>query len=629
MKKCLLLMAAGIFGVLTANAWTVSVEGTTVTIDCGNTGLPQNWSSFGDYCDDILDAKTLIVKGNVGEYNLSAFNQGKGEKASNGNTGFQATKVDFSEAHFVETSPGNGPFTFYEYNPSSTVTPKYKMVKTTSGEQTTVNYVEATDGKYVKHADVYYKTNEMTFQYFVNVTEPILSKYVESMCQNCINNLPSLTTTFTIPDNIKYLATGAVDNTPIKSIVIPASVEYIETGAVKNASTNALIDVTVKSASTVCANGGFLKDITVGQTDAGYMNYAVLHFPEGAEEFFVNQDHELDLATSLNKGLFQSWLDKHYSNAGNGWQEFINSSPGGDPVPVGKPVVLRTFSDNVAHYVPLCYRAYIVNGVKKNDDGSYTLKLQETFAIPANTGVIIYGEAATGSFALPILSGASWNTNPYDRTPRTAISDNKEINLQNLLVANCTLASGTKIGPYELGSDGTVAERNFVMGPYSKTDMGKDASTAITDGTDYVAFFRAKTMTPGKNKAHLKLPNSPNAIQAVVYKNPDQQDKDLKTYYSEPKGVEVIAINPSEFRQTQWPRDFVEYGDWGSRPSTFLPFLSKSFGEPFEDEYGTTGISNVTTENADDAAIYTLQGVKVSNPVKGIYIQNGKKFIVK
>ena len=322
-------------------------------------------------------------------------------------------------------------------------------------------------------------------------------------------------------------------------------------------------------------------------------------------------------------------MDKHYSNAGNGWQEFINSSPGGDPVHEDKPVVLRTFSDNVAHYVPLCYRAYIVNGVKKiiTDEGYYyTLKLQETFAIPANTGVIIYGEAATGSFALPILSGASWNTNPYDRTPRTAISDNKEINLQNLLVANCTLASGTKIGPYELGSDGTVAERNFVMGPYSKTDMGKDASTAIS--TDYVAFFRAKTMTPGKNKAHLKLPNSPNAIQAVVYQKPEQQDKDLKTYYSEPKGVEVIAINPSEFRITKWPLDFAETGNWGEKPRTLPKFFAKSFGEPFEDEYGTTGISNVKSENTDDA-IYSLQGVKVVNPVKGVYVKAGKKIIIK
>ena len=27
--------------------------------------------------------------------------------------------------------------------------------------------------------------------------------------------------------------------------------------------------------------------------------------------------------------------------------------------------------------------------------------------------------------------------------------------------------------------------------------------------------------------------------------------------------------------------------------------------------------------------IYTLQGVKVTNPQKGIYIKNGKKFIIK
>ncbi len=616
MKKYLLVLAAGIFGILTANAWSVSFstneEGKKVATITGSGNDSQNWSNDSFTADErtkIVDADILKFEGTINT--LKPFD----------GAGCKATTVDFSDAYFPETENGAGPFTFYEYAPNSSVTPKYSPSTTTAGA-----YVQDANGKYIEHKDVYYKTNEMSFDYFLHVTEPILSKHVESICQNCIRNKSTLTTTFTIPSNIKFIATGAVDNTPITSIVIPSSVEYIQSGAIKNASTNALIDVTVQSVSTVCAKGGFLKDITVGQTDAGYMNYAVLHFPPGAEEYFVNQEHELDLATSLNKGLFQSWLDKHYSNAGNGWQEFINSAPG-TPISTDKPVVLRTFSDNVAHYVPLCYRAYIVNGVKKiiTDEGYYyTLKLQETFAIPANTGVIIYGEAATGSFALPILSGASWNTNPYDRTPRTAISDNKEINLQNLLVANCTLASGTKIGPYELGSDGTVAERNFVMGPYSKTDMGKDASTAIS--TDYVAFFRAKTMTPGKNKAHLKLPNSPNAIQAVVYQKPEQQDKDLKTYYSEPKGVEVIAINPSEFRITKWPLDFAETGNWGEKPRTLPPFFAKSFGEPNED---ATAISNVIVENAEDDAIYTLQGVKVENPSKGIYIQNGKKFIIK
>ena len=598
MKKKLFTLLVCAFAVLNANAWTVTVSGTTVTIDGGTTGLPQNWSDLGDYRQSILDAETLIVKGNVGQNNLSIFNQGKGQTASNGQTGFQATTVDFSDAVFLETEPGKGPYTYYVYAPNSTQTPKYSPSTTTAGA-----YEEDTEGKYIKRENVYYKTNEMTFQYFANVTNPILSEHVESLCQNCINNLSTLTTTFTIPDNIKFIATGAVDNTPITSINIPASVEYIESGAIRNARTNASIDVTVNSTSTVCAKGGFLKDITVGQTNAGYMNYAVLHFPEGAEEYFVNQSHPLTLEVSLNNGWFQQWLDQHYTRSGNGWQEFINSA-GGDPTPIDKPVVLRTFSDNVAHYVPLCYRAYIVNGISGNSTDGYTLDLQETYAIPANTGVIIYGESATGSFALPYLAGDEWNT-PYDRTENTVTVDNKKISLQNYLVANCNLPAGTKIGPYELGSDGKVAERNFVMGPYSKTDMGKDASTAIS--TDYVAFFRAKKMTPGKNKAHLKLPNS---------------------IFAEPKGAEVLAVNPSDFRKSEWPRNFATYGDWGTKPESLDPFLAKSFGEPFEDEYGSTGINNVKSENTDDA-IYNLQGVKVANPVKGVYVKAGKKIIIK
>lgn len=42
----------------------------------------------------------------------------------------------------------------------------------------------------------------------------------------------------------------------------------------------------------------------------------------------------------------------------------------------------------------------------------------------------------------------------------------------------------------------------------------------------------------------------------------------------------------------------------------------------------TTGITTLKTE-ANDDAVYNLNGVRVSNPQKGIYIKNGKKFIVK
>ncbi|MBR4924831.1 MAG: leucine-rich repeat protein [Prevotella sp.] len=561
MKKCLLILVAGIFSVLTANAWqvTFSSDGKTAYI-VGSGSDGQNLGDLGVSEAAIKAAETLIFTGTINT--LDPFQGG----------GFtNATTVDYSGATFVETNDGD-PKEYQAWNPD------------------TKSYYTATVQK---------TKNCMTFKYFPNCSTAKLAS-VKTLCQSCFDNNFAMTTTFTIPSSVEYIAGHAVDDTPIHEITIPKTVKYIENQAFQNAEIDNLIEVTVEGYTTA-EHGAFDKDVTVGQTQAdGTRIYATLHFPAGSEEFFTNTQHQLDLETSLHAGKFQAWLDNHYTVSNNGWQDFISSSPG-KGIPVDKPVVLRTFSDNVAHYVPLCYRAYIVNGVTKNSDGSYTLKLQEIFGIPANTGVIIYGEADSGSFALPILSGASWQTNPYDRTVRSTVVDNKTINLQNYLVANCTLETGTKIGPYELGSDGTVVERNFVMGPYSKTDMS--ATSPISN--DYVAFFRAKKLTPGKNKAHLKLPNS---------------------IYEEPKGAELLTINPSEFREDEWPRDFAEYGDWGEKPRTLPAFFSKSFGEPNEE---ATGISNVTVENTEDGVIYTLQGVKVENPSKGVYIQNGKKFIVK
>lgn len=44
----------------------------------------------------------------------------------------------------------------------------------------------------------------------------------------------------------------------------------------------------------------------------------------------------------------------------------------------------------------------------------------------------------------------------------------------------------------------------------------------------------------------------------------------------------------------------------------------------------TTGISKAATESAtSDGAVYSLQGIKVSSPSKGVYIQDGKKVIIK
>ncbi len=46
-------------------------------------------------------------------------------------------------------------------------------------------------------------------------------------------------------------------------------------------------------------------------------------------------------------------------------------------------------------------------------------------------------------------------------------------------------------------------------------------------------------------------------------------------------------------------------------------------------ESTSTGIDNINAELTNDAPIYNLAGQRAEKAVKGIYIQNGKKFIVK
>ena len=53
-----------------------------------------------------------------------------------------------------------------------------------------------------------------------------------------------------------------------------------------------------------------------------------------------------------------------------------------------------------------------------------------------------------------------------------------------------------------------------------------------------------------------------------------------------------------------------------------------SDGSDWEDNT-TTGISVIPQTKPADDAYYTLQGVRVAAPTKGIYIHKGKKIIVK
>ena len=129
----------------------------------------------------------------------------------------------------------------------------------------------------------------------------------------------------------------------------------------------------------------------------------------------------------------------------------------------------------------------------------------------------------------------------------------------------------TPIGPVTRGSDNKVAYRNF--GLYQV-------------GSGY-QFVRYKKGTIRANRAYLKLTTDqfPNNNESA----------------------------------TEGPGSGLDNGTGDAK--IFLSFVD--FEEPAED---ATGISVVNTTQMDNT-YYNLQGMKVENPSKGIYIYNGKKVI--
>ncbi|MBR3941206.1 MAG: exo-alpha-sialidase, partial [Bacteroidaceae bacterium] len=72
---------------------------------------------------------------------------------------------------------------------------------------------------------------------------------------------------------------------------------------------------------------------------------------------------------------------------------------------------------------------------------------------------------------------------------------------------------------------------------------------------------------------------------------------------------------------------FVRFSlDWASNGK--FKFTDDAPFYPIKSTKGTS-IENITDTTVNDGAIYDLQGRKVENPIKGIYIMNGKKIMIK
>ena len=268
---------------------------------------------------------------------------------------------------------------------------------------------------------------------------------------------------------------------------------------------------------------------------------------------------------------------------------------------------IRTYSNSVAmepaNDKVKVYAAYKYEKPTevKDINSQGTVYLRELHYVPANMGVVLVGEVPADS---TYTDGAKLDFYLKEKTDDLLSDDNYEalwIKAETYVAAGNkwnnylrpTVTAVDNLGNADTDENGTIAHRYFGLGNFHSTKYYKQTQT----GKDYIGFFRlTEKGRSGANKAYLSIP-----ANAIV-------DGGVGATYG------YIDFNGQLLGNE---------ADTNNQP---LAKMAVIFDD--EDNGGaTTAVSEVKMANTDADAFYTLQGVKVSRPVKGVYIHNGKKFI--
>lgn len=261
---------------------------------------------------------------------------------------------------------------------------------------------------------------------------------------------------------------------------------------------------------------------------------------------------------------------------------------------------IRTYSNDVAMDIidprVKVYEAYKYTMPDQVDNiySQGTLELRQLKYIPANMGVVLIGtvpatethhDGETLNFSIRKRTDASAKeyVDVWTKADEYKAKDEK---WNNFLVP--TVKAINDLGNVIKDQNGKVTYRFYCLGNYYRTNYYQENHT----GEDYIGFFR---MTPdgisGANKAYLSLPTS----------------EDL------PGG---------KYGYIDYNGQFI-----GTGGATALAKMMLVFDD---ETSGVTEIKNVEeNKQNNDNAYYTLQGIKVLKPTKGIFIHNGKKIVIK
>ena len=273
---------------------------------------------------------------------------------------------------------------------------------------------------------------------------------------------------------------------------------------------------------------------------------------------------------------------------------------------VGK--FIRTYSNNVA-MAPVndnvkVYEAYRYGKSEnaKDPQSQGTVYLRQLKYIPANMGVVLVGkQPAEGTFSDGDKLNYSLREAPADMLVEgdnytavwTKAADYVNEEWNNYLQPTVTAID--KLGNADTDADGKILHRFFGLANFHSTNYYKENQT----GDDYIGFFRlTQNGKSGANKAYLSIPANTTVDGGVG----------AKFGYIDFNG-QFLGNETDDPNNQSLAKMAIVFDD--------------------EDDGGsTTTVTEVKPNSTDgNASFYTLQGVKVSRPVKGVYIHNGKKFI--
>ena len=332
-------------------------------------------------------------------------------------------------------------------------------------------------------------------------------------------------------------------------------------------------------------------------------------------------DHNQDIIWNRGAGL---WTVRFYIDVDNADKRTFRYTITGAskiyiPVTAHMGKLLRTYTSAV-DVVPVnddvqIFAAYSYEKGSKNETGygdeTGTVKLYRMKFIPANQGVVLFAPNSavadgtkTKMEVVPAYSATvmRYSRDAYDYIEKWAESETKE----DIWVFDHNYSEGqnkwnnymipvladTKVTQFYYDKNNEWSGRVFSFTRLSQTDAGRGKIVADSED-DYYGFFRAA----GNVKAsysYLMLPKT------------------------------VMTSNGQILGQTQdGPNKKEDIKNFSKSMVWF-----EGIDAPMDNE--TTGISELKDNSSNiDAAYYTLQGVKVVKPVKGIYIHQGKKVIVK